>query len=104
VARVSRQHRLQVVQPGDDHERAVRLQHLISIRPTPGISDSVHHIYITTTATHAGVPEDKIEAEKIAWVPLSDISVMIGKAEITTGTTVASLLYASCSRHCKKVS
>jgi ADP-ribose diphosphatase len=73
--------------------RAGPLRHLITVRPTPGLSNSEHHIYQADTATRAGNPADAFEAEKIAWVPLSDLGSLIAKGEITSGTTLAALLY-----------
>jgi 8-oxo-dGTP pyrophosphatase MutT (NUDIX family) len=73
--------------------RAGPLRHLIKVRPTPGLSDSEHHIYQASTATHTGNPADAIEAEKIAWISLSDLDSLIAKGDITSGTTLAALLY-----------
>jgi 8-oxo-dGTP pyrophosphatase MutT (NUDIX family) len=69
------------------------LRHLISVRPTPGISTSEHHIYRADQATHIGRPADSMESERVAWVPLADLRSLIGKQEITSGTTLAALLY-----------
>lgn len=66
---------------------------LITVRPTPGISDSAHHIYLATQSTHAGSPADEIESERVAWLPLTEIRSMIARAKITSGTTLAALLY-----------
>ncbi len=73
--------------------RAGPLRHLISIRPTPGLSDSEHHIYRADEATYVGKPTDSIESERIAWVPIADVRSLIDKKEITSGTTLAALLY-----------
>ena len=69
------------------------LQPLMNVRPTPGLSNSDHHIYRTAVATHIGEPADGIESERIAWVPLADIRTLIGKGEISASTTLAALLY-----------
>ncbi len=73
--------------------RAGPLRHLISVQPTPGISDSRHHIYRTDEAAHVGDPADGFESERIEWVPLADIRALIAGGHITSGTTVAALLY-----------
>jgi 8-oxo-dGTP pyrophosphatase MutT (NUDIX family) len=73
--------------------RSGPLQYLINVRPTPGISDSEHHIYLAIEAAQVGPPVDDIESERIAWVPLAEVRAMIGKAEVTSGTTLAALLY-----------
>ena len=70
------------------------MKHLVSVRPTPGISDSVHHIYLAARAVPTGVPTDQIEADRVAWISVADVKTMIGRGEISSGTTVAALLYA----------
>jgi 8-oxo-dGTP pyrophosphatase MutT (NUDIX family) len=72
--------------------RAGPLRHLITVHPTPGLSDSAHHIYQASGATHLGDPADSFESDKICWIPLADVRSLISKAEITSGTTVAALL------------
>src|SRR6266700_2612050 len=69
--------------------RAGPLQHLVTVRPTPGLSNSEHHVYRAAQATHVGRPADGIESERVAWVPLADVRSLIDKAEITSGTTLA---------------
>jgi hypothetical protein len=66
---------------------------LITVHPTPGISDSAHHVYRTDEATHLGSPADAYESERIAWVPLAGIPALIGRGEIVSATTTAALLY-----------
>jgi ADP-ribose diphosphatase len=73
--------------------RAGPLQHLLDVRPTPGLSDSRHHIYRTSEATRAGEPADAYEAERIDWVPLADVAALIARGQITSSTTQAALLY-----------
>lgn len=95
------------VEPGESPEQAAArefeeetgwrpgpLRHLISVQPSPGISDAEHHIYRTGAATRIGHPSDGTESERIEWVPLASVRPMIGEGEITSGTTVAALLYA----------
>lgn len=74
--------------------RAGPLRHLISVRPTPGLSNAEHHIYLADSATRVGSPSDGFESERLAWVPLADVRMLIAKGEITSGTTLAALLYA----------
>ena len=69
------------------------LRPLLKVEPTPGISDSVHHLYRVDTARRTGPPEDDLESEKVAWVPLAEIPGMIERGEIASGTTLAALLY-----------
>jgi 8-oxo-dGTP pyrophosphatase MutT (NUDIX family) len=69
------------------------LRHLIRVQPTPGLSTSEHHIFRADEATYIGEAVDKSEAERVAWVPLSELRARIEKEEITSGTTIAALLY-----------
>jgi len=78
--------------------RAGPLGHLLTVRPTPGLSDSAHHIYLADSATAIGEPADGFESERVAWVPLSNSRSLIDKGEITSGTTLAALLYVHCGQ------
>ncbi len=69
------------------------LRHLMCLRPTPGLSTSKHDIFLADEAIHIGERADKCEAERVEWVPLAETRALIEKAEITTGTTMAALLY-----------
>src|SRR3984957_20331200 len=53
--------------------RPGRLTPLLRGEPSPGISDSVHHVYLARSANHTGPPEDDFESSKIAWVPLDSL-------------------------------
>jgi 8-oxo-dGTP pyrophosphatase MutT (NUDIX family) len=68
------------------------LRPLIYVQPTPGLSTSEHHIFQASEATYVG-EADSSEAERVDWVPLADVRALIEKAEITSGTTIAALLY-----------
>lgn len=71
------------------------LRFLLRVEPTPGLSDSVHHIYAAREAKHIGQPEDDFESDRVGWVPLADVPSLIRRGEITSGTTIAALLYAT---------
>lgn len=69
------------------------LRPLLYSQVTPGISDSEHHIFRAESATFIGAPTEDWEAERIEWVPLTDLRKLIDKRQITSGTTLAALLY-----------
>ena len=71
------------------------LTFLLRVEPSPGISDSVHHIYQAGGAEQVSDPEDDFESERIAWIPLAEIPALVGRGHITSGTTLATLLYAT---------
>jgi len=70
------------------------LRFLLRVEPTPGLSDSVHNIYLANGAERIGPPEDDFESDHVEWVALADVPSLIGSGKITSGTTVAALLYA----------
>ncbi len=69
------------------------LHPLIYVQPTPGLSTSQHHIFRSDGATYIGEAADKSEAEDVVWVPLADVRALVQKGEMTSGTTIAALLY-----------
>lgn len=68
------------------------LRPLIYIQPTPGISDSEHHVFFAESAEHVGDPVDDWEAERIEWVPLADVPKLVAERKIVAGTSLAALL------------
>jgi 8-oxo-dGTP pyrophosphatase MutT (NUDIX family) len=74
--------------------RPEAMQPLTTVHPTPGIADSRHHIFLAEGATRIGPPTDDFEAERIEWVPLSQVPALIKKGDIVAGTTMAALCYA----------
>ncbi len=66
---------------------------LLRVQPTNGISDSEHHIFLATGAVRVGDPTEGWEAERIEWVPLSEIRGLAAKGDIPSGTSLAALLY-----------
>jgi 8-oxo-dGTP pyrophosphatase MutT (NUDIX family) len=69
------------------------LRHLISVQPTPGLTNSEHHIYRASVAKHIGKPVDDFESELVSWVPLADVHSLIARGAITSGTTLVALLF-----------
>ncbi|HEV3382212.1 MAG TPA: NUDIX hydrolase [Trebonia sp.] len=69
------------------------LRSLLRVEPSPGLSDSVHNIYLADGADRIGHPEDDFESDHVGWVPLADVPRLIREDDITSGTTLAALLY-----------
>lgn len=69
------------------------LRYLLRVEPTPGISNSVHHIYRADSALHIGAPEDDFESDRIEWVSLGTVPELAARGEIASGTSLAALLY-----------
>jgi hypothetical protein len=53
----------------------------------------VHHLYRADSATQIGAPTDDFESNRIDWVPLDAVPGLISRGEISSGTTLAALLY-----------
>lgn len=68
------------------------LKHLLTVEPSAGFSDAVHHAYYAESAEYVGDPADAIESDRIEWVPLADVPELIGQGKIRAANTVAALL------------
>jgi 8-oxo-dGTP pyrophosphatase MutT (NUDIX family) len=75
------------------------LRFLLRAEPSPGLSSSVHSIYLADRAERIGPPEDDFESDRVSWVPLASVPSLIDRGEITTGTTLAALLYVIATEH-----
>ena len=68
------------------------LQHLLTVEPTNGLTDAVHHVYWSRSADYLGPPQDDFESERREWVPLARVPELIAKGEVRSASTVAALL------------
>jgi 8-oxo-dGTP pyrophosphatase MutT (NUDIX family) len=73
------------------------LRPLLRVEPSPGISDSVHHIYLADNASRIGEPRDGFESSRVEWVALGTVRDLVARGEISSGTTLAALLYTIAS-------
>jgi ADP-ribose diphosphatase len=69
------------------------LRFLLRAEPSPGISNSQHAIYLADGAELIGTPEDDFESDSVSWVPLASVPSLISRGDITSGTTLAALLF-----------
>ncbi|MDA0638036.1 NUDIX domain-containing protein [Nonomuraea sp. MCN248] len=69
------------------------LRPLLYTQPTSGLSDSEHHIFRADSARHIGPPTEPWEAERVEWVPCSEIRRLIDKRDLVCGTSMNALLY-----------
>ncbi|MDL4812919.1 NUDIX hydrolase [Actinomadura opuntiae] len=72
--------------------RAGPLEHLLAVRPSPGLHDGIHHVYRADGAEKIGEPTD-VEAERIEWVPLESVPELAARGEIGSGSTLSGLLF-----------
>lgn len=70
------------------------LRLLVASQPSNGSIDTVHYLYHADSAEYVGPPADRTEAERIEWVPLTEIRGRIAKGEIVSGPTLIGLLLA----------
>jgi 8-oxo-dGTP pyrophosphatase MutT (NUDIX family) len=66
---------------------------IVVSQPSSGSVDSRHHIFRADGAEHIGPPTDVTEAERVAWVPLSDVRGLIADGRIVNGPTLIGLLH-----------
>jgi 8-oxo-dGTP pyrophosphatase MutT (NUDIX family) len=73
--------------------RPATLEYLLRVEPTPGLYDGVHHVYRAESATRVGPPQDPFESERVEWVALASVPGLVAEGKISSGTTLAALLY-----------
>ncbi len=71
------------------------LRLLVASQPSNGSIDTVHYLFHAEGAEHTGAPADRSEAERVEWVPLSEVRSLIAKGEIVSGPTLIGLLLVS---------
>jgi hypothetical protein len=64
------------------------LRLLVASQPSNGSVDTVHYLFHGEAAEHAGPPTDTSEAERIEWIPLSDVRGLIARGKIVSGPTL----------------
>lgn len=60
------------------------LKPLIYAQPANGITDSEHHVFRADGAEYVGPPTELNEADKIEWIPISQIRGMIDRREVVS--------------------
>ena len=58
-----------------------------------GISNAHFSVFHATGAERIGEPEDKAEASRVEWVPLSEVRKLAAAGEITDGPSLVALSY-----------
>lgn len=72
--------------------RAGPLHKLITVEPSNGLADALHHVYWADGAEYIGHPEDDFESGRREWIPLAKIPDLINKGEVRSANAVAALL------------
>lgn len=68
------------------------LRLLVASEPSNGTVNTVHYLFRADSAEHVGPPADVTEADRIEWVPLTQVLALIDKGEIVSGPTLIALL------------
>lgn len=72
--------------------RAGRLHKLMTVEPSNGLSDALHHVYRAEGAEYVGHPEDDFESGRREWIALESIPELVSKGEVRSANAVAALL------------
>ncbi len=68
------------------------LKPLMQLQSANGLSDCIHHVYVSADAVHIGAPEDSDESDRLEWIALERIPELVGNGSITASTTAAALM------------
>ncbi|WP_256451385.1 NUDIX hydrolase [Amycolatopsis sp. CA-230715] len=72
--------------------RAGPLHKLLTVEPSNGLADALHHIYWADGAEYVSHPEDDFESNRREWIPLAAVPDLVNKGEIRSANAVAALL------------
>ncbi|MEU5635611.1 NUDIX hydrolase [Streptomyces rishiriensis] len=94
-----------VVEDGEDVARAAAreleeetgwrpglLHHLMSVEPSNGLTDAVHHIYWSDEAEYTGHPVDDFESDRREWVSLALVPELVARGEVPAANMAAALM------------
>ncbi|MFJ4618702.1 NUDIX hydrolase [Streptomyces sp. NPDC088812] len=79
--------------------RPGRLRHLMSVEPSNGLTDAVHHVFWSDEGEYVGHPVDDFESDRREWVPLKIVPDMVARGEVPATTMAAALLLLHHLRH-----
>lgn len=74
--------------------RPKEVEHLVTFQPMVGMVDSEHVLFLARGAERIGEPEEQTEADRIEWIPMSEVPGMIARGDIWNSGTLIGLLYA----------
>ncbi len=74
--------------------RPQSMERLLAFQPMVSTLDAENIVYLARGAEYVGDPTDINEAERVAWIPLNEVSAMIERGEIVGSASVVGLLAA----------
>lgn len=69
------------------------LEHVASFEPMIGTVTSPHHVYVARGVEYVTEPTEVNEAQRTAWVPLTEIPNLIASGEIANSGTLIAVLH-----------
>lgn len=66
---------------------------LFSYFPSVGLIDQRFNIFLADGAEHAGEPSDSSESDRVEWVAVSELPILIRRGEIQDGYSLTALLW-----------
>jgi 8-oxo-dGTP pyrophosphatase MutT (NUDIX family) len=70
------------------------LRPLVTFHPANGISDQTFHTFVADRAVWVGEPSDMGEAERVEWVPTSELRRILRDGEMRDGLSLTAITYA----------
>lgn len=74
--------------------RPRRLEPVVSYHPMPGAVDQTFHVFRADGADHVGQPSDPGEAERVEWVPVTEVVAALVDGRVTEGLSLTALSMA----------
>jgi len=66
---------------------------LFSYFPSIGLLDQRFNVYLARGAEHVGEPADLSEADRVEWLPISELPALIRRGEIQDGNSLTALVW-----------
>jgi len=71
--------------------RPSALEHLLTYHPMPGAVDQTFHLFYASRAEEVGPPVDTSEAERVEWVPVTDVRDGLLDGRVSEGMSLTAL-------------
>jgi 8-oxo-dGTP pyrophosphatase MutT (NUDIX family) len=72
--------------------RVASVEPLVVFHPVGGMLRSAYHVFRGRGAEYVGEPTEQDEAERVAWIPLSDVPSLIDQGLVATSASLVGLL------------
>lgn len=72
--------------------RVTAVEPLVNFHPVGGMLRSAYHVFRARGAEYVGEPTELDEAERVAWIPLSEVLSLVQEGLIATSASLVGLL------------